>query len=99
MRQVDDKKRGKDKMKISTGITIVLLHTLIKLGGAAALRNTVLDINGMRFMITKYVFFFTKYVEHIYNQGMGLSATCVTSRTTTLASVSTLRTHIDDDYT
>ena len=44
-------------MKISTGITIVLLHALIKLGGAAALRNTVLDINGMRFMITKYVFF------------------------------------------
>lgn len=60
LRQVDDKKRGKDKMKISTGITIVLLHTLIKLGGAAALRNTVLDINGMRFMITKYVFFFSQ---------------------------------------
>ena len=92
MRQVDDKKRGKDKMKISTGITIVLLHALIKLGGAAALRNTVPNIDGMRYMMAKYV-------EHNCNQGMGLSATCVTSRTTTLASVSTLRTHIDDDYT
>ena len=49
MRQVDDKKRGKDKMKISTGITIVLLHALIKLGGAAALRSTVLNIYGMRY--------------------------------------------------
>ena len=36
-------------MKISTGITIVLLHALIKLGGAAALRSTVLNIYGMRY--------------------------------------------------
>ena len=36
-------------MKISTGITIVLLHALIELGGAAALRNTALNIDGMRY--------------------------------------------------
>ena len=41
--------KGEDKMKISTGITIVLLHALIKLGGAAALRKTVPNIDWMRY--------------------------------------------------
>ena len=36
-------------MKISTGVTIVLLHALIKLGGAGAMRNTVPNIDGMSY--------------------------------------------------